>query len=310
MNREAGPVAFDSPPSSTDTSKVNLSPSSFGDFRTTTASSTVSPSALSTDIVAFGGFLAKLSLPSSHSLRKCLVSTCPAALYGRSAKTIEFDPTSVIVRMLPWIVAPRELMTASEGIMSPLVDCGWPIVFCAGAAIASWADAASGAAKSAPKPAQKPITVVLSIDCPSCLTSPGSVRRLSFGTENLLSLVVIVTRNPAQLDRPLVHRLADGANTAVRQLARQPFWLNRKVRDKDHDRHHRGIAANPELGPPARQGCDRDWRRPGHRARHGGRLRPRGRRRVGHRHCRIHQFDARSGALNPRGIGGDRAHGR
>jgi hypothetical protein len=63
MNREAGPVAFDSPPSSTDTSKVNLSPSSFGDFRTTTASSTVSPSALSTDIVAFGGFLAKLSLP-------------------------------------------------------------------------------------------------------------------------------------------------------------------------------------------------------------------------------------------------------
>src|SRR5271169_4701518 len=101
MNRDAGPVAFDKPPSSTLTSKVKLSPSSFGDFRTTTASSTASPYVLSTDMVAFGGYLAKLSLPSSHSLRECLVSTCPAALNGRSAKTMELDPTPVIVRTLP-----------------------------------------------------------------------------------------------------------------------------------------------------------------------------------------------------------------
>jgi hypothetical protein len=127
MKREAGPVAFDKLPSSNDTSKVSLSPSSFGDFRTTTASSTESPSALSTDNVALGGSLEKLSLPSSHSLRKSLVSTCPAALNGRSAKTMEFEDTSIIVRVLPCKLAPLELMTASEGIMAPLD--GWPIVF-------------------------------------------------------------------------------------------------------------------------------------------------------------------------------------
>ncbi len=52
------------------------------------------------------------------------------------------------------------------------------------------------------------------------------------------------------------------------------------------------------------------WRRPGDRTRGGGRLRPRGRRRDGHRHCRTGQCDARGRARDPRGIGGDRAHGR
>src|ERR1700722_66374 len=266
MNSEAGPVAFDSPPSSTVPSKVSLSPSSFGDFRVTTASSTVSPSALSTDIVAFGGSLAKLSLPSSHSLRKCLVSTCPAALYGRSAKTIEFDPTSVIVRMLPWSVAPRELMTASEGTMSPLVDCGWPIVFCAGAVIASWADAASGPAKSATKPAHKPITVVLSIHLSLCdLSRLPSDARASRRNVRFHSLFML-TRNPAQLDGTVVHRLADGANAADWQ--RPPCWRRRGVKGREHHgRNQPRVARNPRLRPSARQGRHCDW---GHRARDGG----------------------------------------
>ena len=47
-----------------------IAPSSFGLFRTTTASSMADPSLFSTDMVAFGGSLAKLSLPSSHCLMK------------------------------------------------------------------------------------------------------------------------------------------------------------------------------------------------------------------------------------------------
>src|SRR5262245_42287028 len=45
--------------------ECQLSPSSFGSLRTTTASFTVAPSPLNTEIVALGGSLAKLSLPTT-----------------------------------------------------------------------------------------------------------------------------------------------------------------------------------------------------------------------------------------------------
>src|SRR5271165_6646184 len=72
---------------------------------------------------------------------------------------MELDPTSIIVRVLPCRVALRELMTASEGIIALLA--GWPIVFWAGAEIASWADAACGAATSAVSPAHRPTMAFL-----------------------------------------------------------------------------------------------------------------------------------------------------
>ena len=84
---------------------------------------------------------------------------------------MELADTSVIVREAPWRLAPCELMTASEGIMAFLAD--WPIVFCAGAAIASWADAACGATTRATNPAQRPIKVWFDIKSflPGCSES-------------------------------------------------------------------------------------------------------------------------------------------
>jgi len=56
------------------------------------------------------------------------------------------------------------------------------------------------------------------------VTSAGSVRPLPFETEICFESQFVLTRTP-QLVRPLVHRLGDGANAAVRQLARQLFGL-------------------------------------------------------------------------------------
>ena len=67
MNTAAGPSAPARSPSSVFTLKVRLSPSGFGEVSTTTASFTVDPSLLSTETVAFGGSLPKLSLPWAHS---------------------------------------------------------------------------------------------------------------------------------------------------------------------------------------------------------------------------------------------------
>src|SRR4051794_20370791 len=138
MKSEAGPSALERLPSRTVTSNVNCLPSNFGVLSTTTASSIAEPSLFSTDIVAFGGSLAKLSFPSSHCLMNSLVSTCPAALTGRSAKTIEFGAMLLIVNFPTLRLAPPELRTANDGTISAL-DA--PIVFCAGAVIASWASA-------------------------------------------------------------------------------------------------------------------------------------------------------------------------
>ena len=66
MKMAAGP-SLERLPSSTSTAKVSVSPSSFGDFRTTTTSVTLDASELNTETVAFGGSLPKLSSPSSHS---------------------------------------------------------------------------------------------------------------------------------------------------------------------------------------------------------------------------------------------------
>ena len=113
-----------------------------GLFRTTTASSIAEPSLFSTDIVALGGSLAKLSFPSSHCLMKSAVSTCPAALTGRSAKMMELGAMPLIVSFPPSSFAPPELRTASDGTIFVWFE---PIVFCAGAVIASWASANSDA---------------------------------------------------------------------------------------------------------------------------------------------------------------------
>src|SRR5262245_60420003 len=99
-----------------------------------TASLTVEPSGLRTEMVALGGSLAKLSLPTSHSLMKCAVRTWPAARTGRSAKTMEFDDTPVSVNLLPCKVAPLEFRTARDGIISFFVG---PMGFLAGWLMAS-----------------------------------------------------------------------------------------------------------------------------------------------------------------------------
>ena len=114
MKTATGPPLID-PPSSVDTSKVNVVPSSFGALRTTTASATCPAPAPSTDTVAFGGSLAKLSLPSSHCWRNCRVVSCPAARVGRSANTIVFGETPVRTSLPFSSLAPAALRTASEG---------------------------------------------------------------------------------------------------------------------------------------------------------------------------------------------------
>ena len=75
-------------------------------------------------------------------------------------------------------------MTASEGIIASLAAglAGWPIVFCPGEAIASWAAAPSGAATSASSPAHSPIMVVFRM-----LFAPS---RLDFSTQKADALGV------------------------------------------------------------------------------------------------------------------------
>ena len=102
------------------TSKLSSSPSSFGFFSSTTASRTDAPSLLRTETVAFGGSLAKL--PSLHSSSRCCVRRWPAALTGRSAKTMELWLMPVSVSVVPCRIAPRAFMTKSEGTMSTLTD--------------------------------------------------------------------------------------------------------------------------------------------------------------------------------------------
>src|SRR4029077_16240188 len=114
---EAGPSALVRLPSSTATSNVRSWPSSLGFFRTTTASSIADPSLFNTDIVALGGSLAKLSLPSSHCLMNSEVSTCPAALTGRAAIQNEYDEIPPIVSLPSASLAPPELRTASDGMI-------------------------------------------------------------------------------------------------------------------------------------------------------------------------------------------------
>src|SRR4029079_10008669 len=118
INSEAGPVAFAKSPSRTDTSQVNGPPSSFGLFKTTQGYVTDVPSLLITDMVALGGSVAKLLLPTSHCLMNSEVSTCPAALTGRSANTRELGDTSLNVSLLPCRIAPFELRTARDGTIS------------------------------------------------------------------------------------------------------------------------------------------------------------------------------------------------
>ena len=65
INIDAGPSDPTRQPSRTSTSNVSLSPSSLGDFNTTTTSCTDDPSLLNTETVALGGSLAKL--PVDHS---------------------------------------------------------------------------------------------------------------------------------------------------------------------------------------------------------------------------------------------------
>ena len=66
-------------------------------------------------MVALGGSLMKLSAPSSHCMMNCSVVTWPAARTGRSAKTIEFAATPVMVSLPPSSFAPAELTTKSDG---------------------------------------------------------------------------------------------------------------------------------------------------------------------------------------------------
>ena len=132
MKSAAGPSPPERSPSSTSTSKVSRSPSSFAVFSTTTASRIFDPSVLSIETVAFGGSLVKLSplsLLGDHSASRSVVSECPAARTGRSAKTIELGATPVSVSFPPCRLAPRAFMTIKDGTISGLA---WPIAFCSG----------------------------------------------------------------------------------------------------------------------------------------------------------------------------------
>ena len=86
MNTAADPSAPLRSPSSTSTSKVKRSPSRLGDFNTTTASFTPDPSLVKAETVAFGGSLAKLSLPFAQSSTMCLVRSCPADTHRSISK--------------------------------------------------------------------------------------------------------------------------------------------------------------------------------------------------------------------------------
>ena len=118
MKTDAGPSAPARSPSSTSTSKVSLSPSSFGDFSTTTASRTDDPSFLNPETVAFGGSFAKLSLPLPQSSTIRAVRSCPAARTGRSANTMAFGDTPARTSFPSFRTAPLELRTNNEGTTS------------------------------------------------------------------------------------------------------------------------------------------------------------------------------------------------
>src|SRR5262245_69805 len=104
------------------------------------------PSGVKTETVAFGGSLAKLSLPLFHSSIRCEVSACPADLTGRSANTMAFGATPLSVSFPSTRLAPRAFMTISDGTMAGLA-C--PIVFCSGtcggASLVLWPSAHPGA---------------------------------------------------------------------------------------------------------------------------------------------------------------------
>ena len=146
MKSAAGPSPPARSPSSTSTSKVSRSLSSFAVFSTTTASRTFDPSVLNTETVAFGGSLLKLSalsLLGDHSCIRSVVSECPAARTGRSAKTIELGATPVSVSFPPCRLAPRAFITINDGTTS---GPAWPIVFCSGTCSGGVVWASAGAA--------------------------------------------------------------------------------------------------------------------------------------------------------------------
>ena len=87
-----------------------------------------------TDTVAFGGFPAKRPLPGAHSSKRWTVNACPADRGGRSANMIALVEMPVSVRVFPLRLAPSEFITISDGTISVMA---MPIVFCAGALIAS-----------------------------------------------------------------------------------------------------------------------------------------------------------------------------
>src|SRR5258707_1341241 len=130
MKTEAAPSAPARSPSSTSTSNVSRSPSSFGDFSTTTASVTPAFALLNTDTVALGGVLAKLSGELLlHSSSRCAVNACPAERTGRSAKTMALGEMPSSVSFCPSSLAPRALSTIIEGTTAAC--CGWPMVLAA-----------------------------------------------------------------------------------------------------------------------------------------------------------------------------------
>src|SRR4029077_12782211 len=67
-----------------------------------------------------GASLAKS--PRVHSSSSASVGTCPAALTGRSANTIEVGLTPANIRVWPCRLAPRAFMTNSDDTMSTLTD--------------------------------------------------------------------------------------------------------------------------------------------------------------------------------------------
>src|SRR5262245_16012162 len=111
MNSEAGPSAPVRLPSSTSTSKVSLLPSSFGDFKTTTASWTAEPSLLKTEIwdAELSGFALRVE-PSGHKtfvaryragggrsgrLRQTVLGRYGNRLLGRKGRPIKVSTLSM-----------------------------------------------------------------------------------------------------------------------------------------------------------------------------------------------------------------------
>src|SRR5688500_1385572 len=143
MKTEAGPSELAMLPSSTWTSKVSLSPSSLGDFRTATISATPEPSFWNTETVALGGSLAKLPVVQMSTMSG--VSMWPTPREGRVVKITALGDTPSRVSFWPARLAPRAFTTIREE--EYLRIDGTPIVFWAGAvtALGAAAGAATGA---------------------------------------------------------------------------------------------------------------------------------------------------------------------